>query len=141
MEARREPRRGYTSGRAARHRNRCCHTCTAAGCSAVTRKPRSVADLPYTCIAVDKRAKYVDVENQGEQPQDLAGWILVSEKGNQACPLGGIIRPAEVLRIWALSTDVGQEGFNCGFDANIWNNGEADPAVLYDVVGREVSRH
>ena len=91
-------------------------------------------------IAVDKGAEYADIQNQGEQSQDLQGWTLVSEKGNQACPLSGVIAAGETLRVWALSADAGQGGFNCAFDANIWNNGESDPAVLYDSVGREVSR-
>ena len=105
-----------------------------------TPSPTPELNPAIQIIAVDKGAEYADIANQGEQAQDLQGWTLVSEKGNQACPLSGTIAPGETLRVWALSADSGQGGFNCGFDANIWNNGEADPAVLYDLVGREVSR-
>lgn len=71
---------------------------------------------------------------------DLSGWRLLSEKGDQNCDLGGIIQPNETLRIWALSKNVDQDGFNCGFDGNIWNNSKTDPAVLYDPSGAEVFR-
>jgi hypothetical protein len=92
-------------------------------------------------IAVDKKAEYVDIQNQGDEAQDLSGWTLVSEKGDQSCPLGGVIGPGEVLRIWALAENADQGGFNCGFGSNIWNNSESDPAVLYNSAGQEVSRY
>jgi hypothetical protein len=91
-------------------------------------------------VAVDKRAEYVDIQNIGGAPQDLTGWLLVSEKGDQKCPLGGVIQAGETLRIWAMAEDADKGGFNCGFDTNIWNNSESDPAVLYDAAGREVDR-
>jgi competence protein ComEC len=90
---------------------------------------------------VDKRAEYVDIHNYGDQPQDLTGWVLVSERGNQECPLAGILNPGATLRIWALAEDAHQGGYNCGFDGPIWNNQERDPAVLYNARGQEVSRY
>jgi hypothetical protein len=105
-----------------------------------TPSPTPSLNPAIQIVAVDKGAEVVDIVNQGEQAQNLQGWTLLSEKGNQACPLSGTIAPGETLRVWALSADAGQGGFNCAFDANIWNNGESDPAVLYDSVGREVSR-
>lgn len=91
-------------------------------------------------LAVDKRAEFVDIQNTGSQAQDLTGWVLVSEKGNQRCSLGGVIEPGATLRIWAMAKDAGQGGYNCGFGENIWNNSENDPAVLYDGNGAEVVR-
>ncbi|HSJ59452.1 MAG TPA: thermonuclease family protein [Anaerolineae bacterium] len=91
-------------------------------------------------VTVDKRAEFVDIQNVGSTAQDLAGWVLLSEKGNQVCPLSGTIAPGATLRIWAMAQDSGQGGYNCGFDENIWNNSESDPAVLYDAQGREVAR-
>ena len=90
-------------------------------------------------INVNKNAEYVDLKNNGNGPQDLRGWVLVSERGNQRCVLSGIIQPGEVLRVWAGSSS--GSGFKCGFGVNIWNNSENDPAVLYDSQGKEVSRH
>ena len=95
---------------------------------------------PVVIVRVDKREEFVDIQNQGGADVDLNGWVLVSEKGNQACPLGGVIAGGQVLRIWAMSEDAGNGGFNCGFGTNIWNNSESDPAVLYDASGNVVSR-
>lgn len=91
-------------------------------------------------IGVNKQAEYVDIRNDGGAEVDLSGWILRSERGSQDCALGGTIGPGQVLRIWAMSEDAGQGGFNCGFDGPIWNNSESDPAVLIDPSGVEVSR-
>ena len=95
---------------------------------------------PVVIVRVDKREEFVDIQNQGGADLDLGGWVLVSEKGNQACPLGDVIAGGQVLRIWALSEDAGNGGFNRGFGSNIWNNSDPDPAVLYDASGNVVSR-
>ena len=91
-------------------------------------------------VTVNKPAEYVDIQNAGRAAQDLAGWVLVSEKGDQRCSLGGVIEPGELLRIWTLAADTAREGYNCGFQKGIWNNFEPDPAVLYDAQGQEVAR-
>ena len=66
--------------------------------------------------------------------------MLISEKGNQACGLGGVLPAGATLRIWALAEDAGMGGFNCGFGSPIWNNSEPDPAALYDNAGNLVDR-
>jgi hypothetical protein len=86
---------------------------------------------------VNKPEEYVDIRNSGNIPVDLNGWKLVSETGNQSCPLSGILSLNEVLRVWARKGDT---GFSCRFSSNIWNDNQADPAVLYDAQGKEVSR-
>ncbi len=103
-----------------------------------TQAPPAVAG-PVIIVGVNKQAEYVDIQNQGADV-DLSGWVLISEKGNQACGLGGVIAAGQVLRIWAMASDAGNGGFNCGFGDNIWNNSESDPAVLYNAAGQEVSR-
>ena len=91
-----------------------------------------------TIFVVNKDTEYVDLKNMGNQPQDLAGWRLVSEKGNQSCNLSGVVQPNAILRVW--SNNPNGEGFNCNFGNNIWNNSEPDPAVLYNAQGIEVAR-
>jgi hypothetical protein len=88
-------------------------------------------------IAVDKPTEYVDIQNFGNADVNLRGWKLVSEMGNQSCTLRGTLQPNEVLRVWARR---GNPGFDCGFPINIWNDNTADPAVLYNPQGEEVSR-
>ena len=88
-------------------------------------------------VAVNKPTEYVDIQNFNNAPVDLNGWRLVSETGNQSCRLRGVLQPNEVLRVWARK---GNPGLSCGFSFNIWNDNQADPAVLYNVQGAEVSR-
>ncbi|MGW8318607.1 MAG: thermonuclease family protein [Candidatus Promineifilaceae bacterium] len=103
--------------------------------------PPPASGAAVTISAVDKSAEYVDLLNTGSQAVDLTGWILRSEKGFQDCRLEVVIQPGETLRVWALASDAGQGGYNCGFASNIWNNSEPDPAVLIDTQGVEVARY
>jgi endonuclease YncB( thermonuclease family) len=96
------------------------------------------ASTTVAIVSVNKQAEYVDIKNETGTPIDLAGWELVSERGDQGCTLSGAIQPGEMLRIWA---DKGQTGFSCGLSVNIWSNSEPDPAVLYNPQGQEVSRY
>lgn len=112
----------------------------AAPLSATPIPPTPPAGPAVKIAAVNHRDEYVDLQNAGAAPQDLSGWRLFSEHGAQDCPLSGAIQPGESLRIWAMTADASQGGYNCGFGTNIWNNSEPDAAVLYDATGAEVSR-
>ncbi len=99
-------------------------------------------DSDMKIIWVDKRAEYADLHNTGSLTQNMQGWVLVSEKGNQRCDLGGSIPAGRKMRVFAqVGTVQGMEVFNCQFAAPIWNNGELDPAVLLNPQGTEVSRY
>ncbi len=89
-------------------------------------------------LEVNKREEWVDIQNVGDYDVDLAGWILVSERGQQECPLSGTLTAGETLRIWAMQPQ--GPGLSCGYNSPIWNNSEPDPAVLYNAQGVEVSR-
>jgi hypothetical protein len=103
-----------------------------------TVSPPTAADSSSVeIIGVNKRAEYVEIRNTGGQSVDLTDWKLVSEMGNQPCTLRVILLPNEVLRVWSRK---GDGGLSCGYHINIWNDNQADPAVLYDAQGREVSR-
>ena len=105
--------------------------------------PDPVSGGPLAITAHDKGEEYTDIQNVSAAPVDLSGWVLHSERHgseNQDCPLSGLIQPGQTLRIWALSKDDDQAGFNCGFGKNIWNNSESDAAVLLDPGGAIVSR-
>ena len=103
-------------------------------------EPPPPVEAHVVIVAIDKREEYVDIQNTGGAPQDLTGWLLLSERGEQKCPVGGVIQPGETLRIWAMSEDADKGGYNCGHGRPIWNNKERDPAVLYDATGQEVDR-
>ena len=88
-------------------------------------------------ITVNKVEEYVEVRYDTSTPVNLRGWRLVSELGDQSCALRGTLEPNEILRIWARR---GNPGFDCRFPNDIWNDNRADPAVLYNAEGEEVSR-
>jgi len=98
----------------------------------------ATAGVLVLITGVDKKLEYVDIQNAGNPPVNLSGWVLVSEAGNQSCKLKGILQPKEVLRIWA---GTGQVGFSCGFKRTIWLDNQPDPAVLYNAKAEEVSRY
>lgn len=99
--------------------------------------PTAAGSSSVEIIVVNKRAEYVEIRNTGGQSVDLTDWKLVSETGNQPCTLRSVLLPNEVLRVWSRK---GDGGLSCGYHINIWNDNQADPAVLYDAQGREVSR-
>lgn len=104
-----------------------------------TTAPTLVSGPLVVIRRVNKTGEYVDLENRGDQTQDLTGWRLVSERGNQVCYLAGVVQPGEILRVWTRNPNGG--GHNCGFENNIWNDNESDPAALYDSQGVLVSRY
>jgi endonuclease YncB( thermonuclease family) len=102
-----------------------------------TQTPESLS--PQVIIsAINKKEEWVDIQNKGTTAVNLAGWNLISERGNQECPLSGILAPQEILRIWSMTAQ--GTGFSCGYSSPIWNNSQSDPAVLYNPKGVEVSR-
>lgn len=80
------------------------------------------------------------LENVGGAAENLNGWNLVSERGNQGCALYGVLEAGDTVEVWARSEDADRGGINCGYGDNIWNNSEPDPAVLYNAQGVEVNR-
>jgi hypothetical protein len=85
-----------------------------------TETPSLVNGAMVIIQFVNKSAEYVMLENIGNQPQDLASWRIVSEKGNQDCWLAGVIQPGQTLQIW--TNNPSGEGYNCGIGNNIWND-------------------
>lgn len=101
----------------------------------ITPTPTRVS--PVAIINVDKVAEYAEIQNFTQTEINLRGWRLVSENGGETCGLRGTLEPGQVLRIWVRR---GDPGFDCRLGREIWLDNEADPAVLYDADGEEVSR-
>lgn len=95
-----------------------------------------VGGLPQI-TAVDKRAEFVIITNNGQAVVDLYGWVLMSERGNQSCALMGILPVGASIKIYA---QTGEDGLSCGSKDPIWNNSEIDPAALYNPAGELVDR-
>ena len=105
--------------------------------TATNPPPTATSVRSVEIIAVNKPSAYVDIQNFSPASVNLSGWRLVSETGNQSCDLSGTLAPNVVLRIWARR---GNPGFDCRFPNDIWRDNVADPAVLYNPQGEEVSR-
>ncbi len=86
---------------------------------------------------VNVKSEYVDLFNNSTADIDLKGWYLVSERGDQVCPLGTTLKVGETLRIFSQK---GKNGFNCNSVDPIWHNTNQDPAVLYDPAGNNIDR-
>lgn len=107
--------------------------------------PSSVLPTPeggsITIDLVEKISEYVFIFNEGEQAQDLEGWVLVSDRGDESCPLSGTLEPGDGMLIWALAEDEQEEGYNCGLETEMWDDEEEDIALLYDADGQLVSQY
>lgn len=106
-----------------------------------TATPVPLAAYPEI-TAVNKQAEYVDIRNNTGADVGMAGWMLVSEKGPQYCPLDGIgtFPAGATIRVFALARQTVPGEFSCGHESEIWNNSDPDPAVLLAPGGVEVSR-
>ena len=111
-----------------------------AGIWQVSLNPDNITSTQIQISLVNKKAEFVQITNFGDQSVNINGWILRSERGNQDCILQGEILPGKTLVIWAREADNDQEGFNCGFDENIWSNNKTDPATLINQYNSVVDR-
>ena len=91
--------------------------------------------------ALDKRAEYVTITNNGATDIDITNWVMVSEKGNQTFtfPSGTVLKAGASFKI--TSGDIAGTGDFTMSTSTIWNNSDSDPAVLYDANGNEVDRY
>ena len=86
--------------------------------------------------------EYVEITNPGDQPQDLAGWMLkdISEGYPSFTFPSYILAPGESIRVYTNEYHPEWGGFSFEYGRAIWNNTEPDVAVLYDKQDKEVSR-
>ncbi len=86
--------------------------------------------------------EYVEISNLGDQPQDLAGWVLkdISEGYPSFTFPSYILAPGKSIRVYTNEYHPEWGGFSFEYGRAIWNNTEPDIAVLYNNQGKEVSR-
>ena len=91
--------------------------------------------------ALDKRAEYVVITNNGSNDIDISKWRIVSETGNQSFIFqsGTILKAGASFKI--TSGDLAGTGDFTMSNSTIWNNSDPDPAVLYDANGKEIDRY
>ena len=86
--------------------------------------------------------EYVEITNLGDQPQDLAGWMLkdISEGYPSFIFPSYPLLPGESTRVYTNEYHPEWGGFSFEYSQAVWNNTEPDTAVLFDSQCREVSR-
>lgn len=86
--------------------------------------------------------EYVEITNLGDEPQDLAGWVLrdISEGYPSFTFPRYILEPGATIRVYTNEIHPEWGGFSFGYGKAIWNNKEPDTAALYNAQGHEVSR-
>ena len=86
--------------------------------------------------------EYVEIMNLGDQPQNLAGWMLkdISEGYPSFTFPSFVLAAGASIRVYTNEIYLEWGGFSFGYGKAIWNNSNPDIAVLYDDDGLEVSR-
>lgn len=84
----------------------------------------------------------VEITNLGEQPQNLAGWILqdISDGYPSFIFPAYVLEPGESVRVYTNEYHPEWGGFSFEFSRAVWNNSEPDVAALYNERGEEISR-
>jgi hypothetical protein len=109
----------------------------------------SAKGVQITCVFYDglvpnvESDEYVEITNLGDQPQDLAGWMLmdISEGYPSFIFPSYILAPTKNIRVYTNEYHSEWGGFSFKYGRAIWNNSEPhDVAVLYDKQGKEVFR-
>ena len=99
------------------------------------------------CVLFDGRVprsesdEYVQITNYGKAPLDLLNWTLqdkTNERQKYTFPSYSLV-PAKTIRVHTNEVHEEWGGFSFGKGTAIWNNGEADTALLLDGVGNIVS--
>lgn len=111
-----------------------------------TEVPSTSSDVRIVCILFDGEVprseadEYVEISNHGGA-QDLAGWVLKDRDDRRqeftfpAYSLG----PGDTIRVYTNQVHPRWGGFSFGSGTSLWNNSDADVAVLIDAEGRVVS--
>jgi competence protein ComEC len=86
--------------------------------------------------------EYVEITNLGEDPVDLAGWVVkdISEGYPSLTFPSYILQSGESVRVYTNENHPEYGGFSFGSGKAVWNNSDPDTAALYNAQGQEVSR-
>jgi len=86
--------------------------------------------------------EYVEITNLGNEPVDLAGWMLkdISEGYPSFTFPSYVLQPSKSVRVYTNEIHPEYGGFSFGSGTAVWNNSDPDTAVLYNAKGQEVSR-
>ena len=86
--------------------------------------------------------EYVEITNLGNEPQDLAGWVLkdISQGYPSFSFPSYVLTPGVSIRVYTNEIHSEWGGFSFGSGQAVWDNSDPDTAALYDAQGNEVSQ-
>lgn len=92
---------------------------------------------------VDYQNEIVTIKNKDSKTINLTGWKLVSVKGNQVYtfPDGYTLAPGKTVYVTSGKNAKAAAGYLKWTTANVHNNDENDPAELYDMNGKLISKY
>ena len=110
--------------------------------------PVEAPDVQITNIFYDglvfraESDEYVEITNLGEEPQNLAGWMLkdISEGYPSFIFPSYILAPGESIRVYTNEYHPEWGGFSFEYGRAIWNNSGPDIAALYNTQSEEISQ-
>ncbi len=105
------------------------------GDSSVQRQVKGKADV--TISALDKKAEYIVLVNNGIFDVDLIDWTIVSVRGNQRFTFPTYILKAG-SKVIVGDSSRNNVDFHWLDGKGVWNNSKSDPAKLYDNNGNLV---
>jgi micrococcal nuclease len=83
--------------------------------------------------------EYVEFQNQGSLPQDMAGWRIASVRGGQTYVFGALaMQPGQICRLYTNEVHAEWCGLSWGKATAQWND-TGDRANLLDATGKVVS--
>lgn len=87
--------------------------------------------------SLDKTAEKVTIKNNSDHEINLAGYYIISVRGNQKYTFPSVNIKAGASITITSGTSAGDLTWGAG---NVWNNSESDPAELYDQNGKLLFR-
>lgn len=93
-------------------------------------------------LEVNEQAETARITNTSAHPLELAGWKLISVRGNQVFdqfPAGLVLNPGDSLTVTSGPTAKQGTGFLRWTQQNIWSN-TGDPGQLIDRDGNIVAQ-
>jgi hypothetical protein len=89
--------------------------------------PYAAPNYPIRILDVDKETEVFSLQNVGDAPIDLSGWVICSVNGvQQFDQMNVVIQPGEIKRFVYPG-------------AAVWDNNQRDDAALYNTQGQLIS--
>ncbi len=97
-----------------------------------------IAHVEWDPPGADWDGEYVEIENKGNDSQDMTGWTIADFSGHTYYFPDGFVLPGRTsVRVWTRSDTDTSNNLFWGRDSAVWGN-EGDTAYLQDSEGHEI---